>query len=102
MNKTIILDAPIINGKNIIESLTLRKPLAGDLRGVKLMNYAEMDINSMAKVLPRICEPLITEQDVYKLDLIDFLKIAEAMASFLTPKSQSLEPSTEMDNSQTA
>ena len=45
--KTITLDTPIIRGKTTINEVTLRKPLAGALRGTRLNAVMEMDVAAM-------------------------------------------------------
>lgn len=77
------------SGKSIITELTIRKPLTGDLRGVKLVNFIELDIDSLAKVLPRVTTPSIEEHEVFELDLMDLTEITKAIASFLSETSSS-------------
>lgn len=88
--KDITLSSSIINGKTEITKITIRKPLAGDLRGVKLLNFVDADIDSLAKVLPRISTPTLSEQDVYNMDLMDLTNVVVEMSDFLKPKSSSV------------
>lgn len=88
--KDIELSNPILIGKTEITKITIRKPLAGDLRGVKLLNFVDADIDSLAKVLPRISTPTLTEQDIYNMDLSDLTNIVVEMSGFLKPKSSSV------------
>lgn len=88
-HKDITLSSPIINGKTDITKITIRKPLAGDLRGVKLLNFVDADIDSLAKVLPRISTPTLSEQDVYNMDLADLTNVVVEISVFLKPKSSS-------------
>jgi hypothetical protein len=88
--KDITLSSPIINGKTEITKITIRKPLAGDLRGVKLLNFVDADIDSLAKVLPRISTPTLSEQDVYNMDLTDLTNVVVEMSGFLKPKLSSV------------
>lgn len=88
--KEITLSTPIISGKTEIKTITIRKPLAGDLRGVKLLNFVDADIDSLAKVLPRISTPTLSEQDVYNMDLADLTNVVVEMSIFLKPKSSSV------------
>lgn len=82
------LKAGIQSGKTTISELTIRKPLTGDLRGVKLLDFIELDIDSLAKVLPRITIPQIAEHEVFNLDLIDLSEITQVIASFLSETSK--------------
>lgn len=77
------------SGKSVITELTIRRPLTGDLRGIKLIDFVELDVNSLAKVLPRITTPSIEEHEVFDLDLADLSVIAQALTGFLSEKSNS-------------
>jgi hypothetical protein len=83
------LKSGLQSGKTTITELTIRKPLTGDLRGVKLVDFIELDIDSLAKVLPRIATPAIAEHEVFNLDLIDLSEITKVIASFLSETSNS-------------
>lgn len=87
--KEITLSTPIISGKTEITTLTIRKPVTGDLRGIKLLNFVDADIDSLAKVLPRIATPTLSEQDIYNMDLADLTNVVVAISSFLKPTSSS-------------
>ena len=81
------LDTPIARGDQIIASLTLRRPKSGELRGVSLVELTQMDVTAIAKVLPRICDPFLTADDIAKLEAPDLMQIGTEIAIFLLPKS---------------
>jgi len=86
-NTTLIeLDAPIKRGNTDIDSVTLRKPVSGELRGVSLMDLAQMDVLALRKVLPRISSPSLTDVEVGNLDPADLMQCGVAVASFLLTK----------------
>ena len=85
---TIDLDTPITRGNQIIDSVTLRKPSAGELRGTSLNALANLEYDAMQKVLPRISTPTLTEQDVANLDPADMMQLGGLFAGFLLPKAQ--------------
>lgn len=82
----ITLDTPIQRGENSIAELTLRKPKAGELRGVNLADLLQMDVNAITRVLPRISEPTLTEADVAGMDPADLMQAGAAIAGFLLSK----------------
>jgi hypothetical protein len=86
ITETVILDTPLQRGDSQITSITLRKPNAGTLRGTTLQDLVCLDVNALAKVLPRISEPTLTEHDVYQLDPADLVQLGTAFAGFLAPK----------------
>ena len=87
---TIQLETPIIRGEMKISSITLRKPRAGELRGVNLMSLAQMDVASLQTVIPRISNPILTTQDVASLEPCELMEIGLEVASFLMKKADRL------------
>lgn len=86
MSKTsdpIVLEQPIKRGESSITEITLRKPAAGELRGLKLADLINGDVNSTIRLVPRISQPTITEQEAAALDVADLLGCADAIAGFL-------------------
>jgi hypothetical protein len=81
------LSTPISReGGNDITELTLQKPMAGQLRGMKLGELLSMDVNSLMTLLPRIAQPSITQDEMGALDPADLVTIgAEVMGFFDNP-----------------
>lgn len=80
------LNSPITRkGGEQIETVGLRKPSVGDLRGMKLSMLLQMDVNAMATLLPRITEPALLPDEVAALDPADFFALSlEALGFFMT------------------
>jgi hypothetical protein len=87
MNRTIVLDTPIKRGDNEITEIVVRKPDAGELRGVTLTDLLQMDVAALIRVIPRISIPSIAEVEVAKMDPADLVSIGGAVAGFLLPNS---------------
>jgi len=85
-DNTVHLDTPIIRGKTIIESITLRKPQSGELRGVQLVDLLNMDVATLFKILPRISQPSITAPEAANLDPADLFTCGAKIAGFLLQK----------------
>ncbi len=85
-NQVIELDEPIKRGTTEITEVTLRKPVSGELRGVSLMELAQMDVQALRKVLPRISSPSLTDVEVGRMDPADLMQCGVAVASFLLTK----------------
>lgn len=85
--ETITLDTPIVRGETEITTLTLRKPASGELRGVSLVELANMDVLSLRKVLPRITNPTLTDIEIGRMDPADLLQCGVVVGSFLLKKS---------------
>lgn len=85
------LDEPIMRGTTEIKEVTLRKPMAGELRGVALSDLLNLEVNALRKVLPRITTPTLTDVEVGRMDPADLLEIGSKVASFLLRKSVKAE-----------
>ncbi|WP_321346582.1 phage tail assembly protein [Halopseudomonas oceani] len=85
-HQVIELDEPIKRGTTEITEVTLRKPVSGELRGVSLMELAQMDVQALRKVLPRITTPSLTDIEVGRMDPADLMQCGVAVASFLLTK----------------
>lgn len=83
---TITLDTPIKRGDQTITAISLRKPNAGELRGLNLTDLLQMDVSALQRVLPRISSPSLTEVDVSGMDPADLLQCGSVVAGFLLPK----------------
>lgn len=86
MNKPISLDTPIKRGDKDIAEITLRKPAAGELRGVTLADLLHLDVIALSKVIPRISDPALTEVEVARMDPADLVQIGGEVAGFLLPR----------------
>lgn len=85
--ETITLDTPIVRGETQITTIVLRKPASGELRGVSLIDLAQMDVLSLRKVLPRITTPSLTDFEIGRMDPADLLQCGVAVGSFLLKRS---------------
>lgn len=92
---TITLETPIVRGEQRIESLTLRKPTAGELRGLALNDLLRSDVASLQTLLPRISTPTLTAADAAALDLPDLAAIAGEVLGFFMSRADkaALSPS---------
>lgn len=80
------LDTPIQRGKQTIDAITVRKPLAGALRGVALIDVMNLDVQALTKVLPRITDPALTEAEIRNMDPADLVQLGSEVAGFLVAK----------------
>lgn len=76
-------------GDNTMKEITLVKPNTGHCRGLSLKAVLNFEIDALSILLPRITLPAMTADDVYKLELMDTLKIAEGITAFLEKSNES-------------
>jgi hypothetical protein len=86
-DSSVTLDTPITRGKTTIDTLTLRKPQSGELRGVQLIELLNMDVATLIKILPRITSPSITAPEAAGMDPADLLACGSKISAFLLQKS---------------
>lgn len=84
---TVTLDQPIKRGDQTIDTVTLRKPQAGALRGIKLTELLNLDVAALQLLLPRITTPTLTPQDVAVMDPADITELGVQVADFFVRKS---------------
>jgi hypothetical protein len=80
------LDTPIVRGEITIDSITLRSPTAGELRGIKLIDLTQFDVSTLIKVVPRISDPILHEVELVRMGVEDMIAIGDEVANFLPQK----------------
>lgn len=93
MNKTadntVTLTCPIQRGKEFVDSVRITEAMSqpGCLRGLKLYDVLQTDVDSMFKLLPRVTEPALTEAELVLMSSHDFIALSTAAVLFLAPPS---------------
>lgn len=87
MEMTITLETPLMRGETEIVTLVLRKPAAGELRGLNVADLLQMNVDAILKLLPRISSPTLTDAEAARIDPADLTQIAGTVAGFFLPKS---------------
>lgn len=85
-DNTVTLDTPLKRGEQTVTRVELRKPLAGELRGVHLAELLQLDVDSIIKVAPRITSPALAEIELRRMDPADLLALGTKIAGFLVPR----------------
>ena len=85
-HKTVTLDQAIQRGDTTITEVQLRKPKAGEMRGLNMADVLQMDVNALTKLLPRITD--LTEKEVGDMDPADLLKAGVVVVGFLMGSQQ--------------
>ena len=83
MNTTIELSKPIKSGDTKIKTIDVREPTSGELRGLKMLEIVQLDVDAFGILLPRICAPTLTSADIKQMHPRDLLQLMTAVANFL-------------------
>ncbi|WP_033727734.1 phage tail assembly protein [Pseudomonas cremoricolorata] len=85
------LETPVRRGQSEISSFILRRPKAGELRGLHLSELLQLDVASLIKLVPRI-SPL-NEFEVSQLDPADLVAVGMKVSGFLLQKQMKTDAS---------
>ena len=92
-NVTVNLDFPFVRGDETIDKVAVRRPRAGELRGLNIADLVQMNVTATTTLLPRITSPRLTAQEVADLDPADFTQLGMEVMDFLLPKAAKQEAS---------
>lgn len=87
-SSVVVLDAPITRGDQRIEQVELRKPDAGTLRGIKLVDLLQLDVVALRTLLPRVSVPALTTSDVDRLDPVDLVSLGTEVLGFFMSRQE--------------
>lgn len=73
---------PIKRKGGDVAEVTLRKPKAGAMRGLKIEDLYSTDVNSLLVLLPRITEPTLIPAEIEELESEDLIELAGAVKGF--------------------
>jgi hypothetical protein len=79
---TITFDEGFKRGEQTITEITIRKPKTRALRGLTLVNILQLDVDTLAKLAPRITTPALSDNDVYDLSPSDLTKLSKEVVGF--------------------
>lgn len=89
MSESVVLNQPIKRGDTEISEVTITDTMKhpGCLRGLRLFDVMQSDVDSLIKLLPRVTSPMLTENELVAMGTYDFVMLATAAVSFLGPTS---------------
>ncbi|HVI51513.1 MAG TPA: phage tail assembly protein [Candidatus Sulfotelmatobacter sp.] len=85
MNPTITLIKPLKFGEDIIAELPLRRPMAGDLRGIKLAAIQELDVTTILSLVQRLSTVPLAPDTLTTMDPVDIVQACEVISGFFVP-----------------
>lgn len=79
----VALEVPIQRGSQTITHVQLRRPKAGELRGLSLSQLLQLDASAVMTLLPRITTPTLVKHEVENLDPVDLVNLSQEVVDFL-------------------
>lgn len=97
---TVTLTRPITRDGSEITEITITDAIkqAGTLRGLRLVNVMNMDVDSISTLLTRCTSPRLREAEISAMSTNDFVAICEVLTPFLAPPEPGTKNATETDN----
>ncbi len=86
--KIITLTTPITRGENQITEITVNKPTVPALKGLKMFDVLQMDVDALQVLLPRVTSPVLHKADFATMEVADFTELAAAAVGFLGKNSE--------------
>lgn len=86
--KIITLTTPITRGENQITEITVNKPTVPALKGLKMFDVLQMDVDALQVLLPRVTSPVLHKADFATMEVADFTELAAAAVGFLGRNSE--------------
>lgn len=83
---TVIFEQPIKRGDTQVHQVTLRKPNAGELRGLSLIDVVKLEIDAIIKLIPRISTPTLLDHELATLSPADIFALSTEVANFFLPQ----------------
>ncbi len=83
---TIKLTRPLERGEQVISTLVLREPRAINLKGMKLADVLQLDVDSILTLTQRIATPPLTDIEVRWLAPSDITRIGVAVIDFFADR----------------
>ncbi len=79
----VTLKNPIGKGDKKITQLEIRKPQAGELRGIAMTDVYRMDVEAYDVLLPRIATPTLNKNQIGEMSFEDISEIMGKVVGFL-------------------
>lgn len=97
---TVTLSKPIMRDGNEITTITITDEVkqAGSLRGLRLVNVMNMDVDSITILLTRCTSPRLKQTEIAAMATTDFVVFCEVLTPFLAPPEPGTKNETEMEN----
>lgn len=87
--RSFTLDFDVIHKGEILhkagDQITVRKPGAGELRGLTLMGLNQLDYQQLETLAPRITSPVLHKNAFAALDPADLMQFGGEVMDFLLP-----------------
>lgn len=100
--KCVNLTQPILRGEKQMTEIKVRKPNVAALKGLKLLDLFQSDVNAWIELLPRITTPTLTKADINRMDVADLTQLIGDSVSLMSGNAEDEEESDIADEGKSA
>ena len=86
--KIVTLSTPIKRGEKEFADITVIKPTVAALKGLKMFDVLQMDVDALQVLLARVTTPVLHKSDFVTMEVADFTELAAAAVGFLGKNSE--------------
>lgn len=94
-SQIVTLNTPILRGDKQITEITVNKPTVPALKGLKMFDVLQMDVDSLQVLLPRVTQPVLHKADFATMEVADFTELSAVAVGFLGKNSTATDEPTE-------
>lgn len=87
-SKVITLTNPLVRGENKITEITVNKPTVPALKGLKMFDVLQMDVDALQVLLTRVTNPVLHKSDFSTMEVADFTELVAVAVGFLGKNSE--------------
>ncbi|WP_279458949.1 phage tail assembly protein [Actinobacillus delphinicola] len=80
--KIVAFDKPLMRGKLEIQEVELIEPTVNTLKGLRVLDVLQLDVDAYTTLLPRITNPALTPAEISQLSPADFISLCTECVSF--------------------
>lgn len=89
--KVVILEKPILRGETEIKEVELLEPTIRSMKGLRVLDLLQMDVEAYGTLLPRITNPSLTLAELSELSSADFISLCTECVSFFAKEKAVME-----------
>ena len=87
-SKVITLTNPLVRGETKITDITVNKPTVPALKGLKMFDVLQMDVDALQVLLTRVTNAVLHKSDFSTMEVADFTELAAVAVGFLGKNSE--------------
>ena len=89
--KFVTLTEPLRRGETELTEITILKPNVLTLKGLKMFEIMQIDVDTYIQLLPRITAPALTKNELQNMEAVDFTALCLETVGFFVKAEATLD-----------